>query len=533
MDAHLEGSEFGLDGVAILVQGRLVTNVSEARDAITDIKNPGIDFHFFQSKTGTSFDYGNISKFYDSITGFFDGSMRGESDQLNDLLDVKEMLYADAVGKKNPGVHAYYICTGNYDKPTRIEKLISSTRLQWTDLNIFDLDRITTQMVGAKDLQRQYRAASSSAEVSIDFPRNVVLPTHGSVEEAYIGYLTADEVIKLVAIRDENDEITEINKAIFFDNIRDFDPDSKINKDIAKTLVNGEGMDFIFRNNGITVVSKSIDRTGDRFRIEDYQVVNGCQTSNIIYNNRSSIGDVNIPFRLIGTKDDEFISSIIAGTNRQNAVREEQFWALRPFMKNFEEYCNSLDDDHKIYFERRENQFRGQKVEKARIVQPSTLMKVVAATLLNQPNRSARDYRGITSEYQAKLFQDDHDVRPYYAACYLNYKLDFLWRNQKLDASFKIYRYYLMSAIGNKIGGRGDIFGRSRADQGLISDRIIQLCDDEIKLKAFLVAVYNTLERRVNSMAIQGRERLRDTIRSETFAKAFDGDVSTLQLNLG
>ena len=349
VDAHLTGNEFGVDGVAILVQGRLVLSVDDASDAITDIKSPQIDFHFFQSKTGTSFDYGNISKFYDSISGFFDGSMRGESPQLDDLLDVKDMLYEKAVGRKNPGVHAYYVCTGNYDKPTRIEKLINSTRTQWLDLNIFDPDRVVTQMVGAKDLQRQYRAASSSAEVTIDFPRNVVLPAHGSVDEAYIGYLTAEEVIKLVSIFDDDGDIGEINKAIFFDNIRDFDPDSKINKDIASTLAKGEGSDFIFRNNGITVVSKSIDRTGDRFRIEDYQVVNGCQTSNIVFNNKEHVTGVNIPFRLIGTKDDDFISSIISGTNRQNAVREEQFWALRPFMKNFEEYCNSLDDDHKIF----------------------------------------------------------------------------------------------------------------------------------------------------------------------------------------
>ena len=114
-------------------------------------------------------------------------------------------------------------------------------------------------MIGAKELQRLYRAASSSVEVSIDFPRNVVLPSHGSVEEAYLGYLTATEVLKLVSLMDEDGHITEINKSVFFDNIRDFDPDSKINKEVSRTLVGGEGSDFIFRNNGITVVSKSID----------------------------------------------------------------------------------------------------------------------------------------------------------------------------------------------------------------------------------------------------------------------------------
>ncbi|MEC3911021.1 AIPR family protein [Sphingobium sp. CR2-8] len=525
-DVHLSGNEFGVDGVAIIVQGRLVADTTDAEQAIQDIKNPEIDFYFFQSKTGTSFDYGDISKFFDSISGFFDGSMNGESPQLDDLIAAKDVLYSKGVGRRNPGLHAYYACTGNYDKPSRIEKLIVSAQSQWSDLNIFDQDRTSIQMIGAKELQRLYRAASSAVEATIEFPRNVVLPSHGSVEEAYLGYITADEVVKLVSIRDDDGNPQDINRSVFFDNIRDFDPDSKINNDIADTLQRGEAPDFIFRNNGITVVAKSIDRTGDRFRIEDYQVVNGCQTSNILFNNRTAVASVHVPFRLIGTKDDDFISSIIAGTNRQNAVREEQFWALRPFMKSFEEYCQSLDDEQRILFERRENQFRGQKVERARIMQPSTLMKAVAATLLNQPNRSARDYRGITAEYQDKLFLEEHDVRLYHAACYLHYRLDYLWRNQKLDKDFKIYRFYFMAAIGRKIIGNGDVFARRRQDIQAISAKIVDLAADEARLKATVEKTHDLLKARIAAADTGTRERLRDAIRSETFAKAFDRDLA-------
>jgi hypothetical protein len=530
VDAHLSGCEFGVDGVAILVQGRLITNSSDAEEAIEDIKNPSIDFYFFQSKTGSSFDYGSISKFYDSITGFFDGSMRGESPQLDDLMAAKDLLYQKAISRRNPGVHAYYVCTGNYDKPRRIEQLISITRTQWTDLNIFDPDRIAVHMIGAKDLQRLYRAASSAVEATIDFPRNVVLPSHGSVEEAYLGYLTAEEIINLVELK--GDGSSEINRSVFFDNIRDYDSDSKINKEISETLKKGEGTDFIFRNNGITVVAKTIDRTGDKFRIEDYQIVNGCQTTNIIFDNRPYISGVNIPFRLIGTKDDEFISSIIAGTNRQNPVREEQFWALRPFMKNFEEYAQSLDDDHKIFFERRENQFRGRKVEKARVVQPSTLMKIVAAMLLNQPNRSGRDYRGISAEYQDKLFQDDHDVRLYYAACYLNYKLDYLWRNQRIDNALKIYRYYILAAIGRKLIVKGDAFTQKKTEIEAILNKVIGLCDNETRLKSTIEIVHGVLARQMASTGTSARERFRDVIRSESFAKVFDNDLSKIVLDV-
>ncbi len=529
-DAHLSGSEFGVDGVAIIVQGRLITDTTDAEQAVQDIKSPEIDFYFFQSKTGTAFDYGNISKFFDSVSGFFDSSMIGESPQLDDLIAAKDVLYSKAVGRRNPGLHAYYACTGNYDKPSRIEKLIASTLGQWSDLNIFDQDRTSIQMIGAKELQRLYRAASSAVEATIDFSRNIVLPSHDSVEEAYLGYLTAEEIIKLVSIRDDDGSPQDINRSVFFDNIRDFDPDSKINNSISSTLQKGEVHDFIFRNNGITVVAKSIDRTGDRFRIEDYQVVNGCQTSNILFNNRTAVAGVHVPFRLIGTKDDDFISSIIAGTNRQNAVREEQFWALRPFMKSFEEYCKSLDDEQRIFFERRENQFRGQKVEKARIMQPSTLMKAVAATLLNQPNRSARDYRGITAEYQDRLFLDEHDVRLYHAACYLHYRLDYLWRNQKLDNALKIYRFYFMAAIGKKVIGDGDVFTRRRQDIEAISAKIVALAGAETRLKAAIEKTHDLLLARIAATDTSTRERLRDVIPTAETSDSDRAGIPTIVL---
>lgn len=39
-DIHLAGTEFGLDGVAIVVQGNLVTDADEAAAAISETKNP-------------------------------------------------------------------------------------------------------------------------------------------------------------------------------------------------------------------------------------------------------------------------------------------------------------------------------------------------------------------------------------------------------------------------------------------------------------------------------------------------------------
>ena len=49
--AHLKGVEFGIDGVAISIQGILCTDMDEAAAALSTGKNHTSDFHFFQGRS--------------------------------------------------------------------------------------------------------------------------------------------------------------------------------------------------------------------------------------------------------------------------------------------------------------------------------------------------------------------------------------------------------------------------------------------------------------------------------------------------
>jgi hypothetical protein len=519
-DVHLLGTEFGLDGVAIIVQGNLVRDADEATSALEDIRNPQIDFYFFQAKTTAGFDYGDAAKFFDAVKGFFNGQMSGESTQLSDLIGAMHVIYESGVMKQNPGLHCFYASTGNYENHAKLERLIENTKNDLTELNIFDDERINISMIGAGQLQRLYRAASTASDVTIEFDKAVVLPEHPSVEEAYIGYLPASELLKIISVYDEHGNILSINRAIFYDNIRDFNPTSKINLEISANLKEGEGEDFIYRNNGITVVSKSIDRTGNKFTIQDYQIVNGCQTSNILFLNRENIEHTNVPFRLIGTKNEEFIFSIISGTNKQNQVRDEQFWSLLPFMKNLEEYSRNTETSQRIFLERRENQYRSESIERARIVQMQPLFKAVTAGLLGAPHRAARNYRSEIKDRVESVFGEKSDVRPAYAMAYLHYRLEFLWRNQKIPAATKIYRYFIIDAVCLSSLHSQNFVRLSSKDQTRFSEDVIKTASDESELVAKVTEVCSILDKRVNAIGItDSREKLRDTIRSETFSK--------------
>jgi hypothetical protein len=98
-----------------------------------------------------------------------------------------------------------------------------------------------------------------------------------------------------------------------------------VNEEIKETVLSDHRDRFAVMNNGITMITRTL-RTlrRDRFQIEDFQVVNGCQTTHVLFDNRKEADNtLQIPLCLIATQNDNVIKSIIRGTNRQTKVEDE------------------------------------------------------------------------------------------------------------------------------------------------------------------------------------------------------------------
>lgn len=157
-----------------------------------------------------------------------------------------------------------------------------------------------------------------------------------------------------------------MQKSLFYDNVRDFQGFNAVNIDIQKTLTDlSTNNRFGLLNNGITIVTKSINKVGSMFNIKDFQIVNGCQTSHVIHLNRNNIPNIDqifIPIKLIVTDDVEVTNDIIKATNWQTEVKKEAFESLYPFHKKLEEFYLNYDKerDRRIYYERRSKQYDNQ-----------------------------------------------------------------------------------------------------------------------------------------------------------------------------
>jgi len=515
---HLKGSEFGIDGLAICIQGTVCTDADEASSILSTGKNHSTAFHFFQSKTSDSFDYGNIAKFLDATYDFFTDLKLLSGDQINDLSAARELVFESAT-RSNPELRCYYCTTGSGQISQPIQALIDSNKKRIEELNIFS--SIAIELLGAKDIQNGFRSATNSITATINFPKAITMPPHEKVDEAYIGYISADQILEIALSEEDSNGERHIIRSVFYDNVRDFNPESDINKSIITELRSGDHSSFVFKNNGITVVAKEVSRKGDSFTISDFQIVNGCQTTNILANVKEKAGNVMVPFRIIGSSDAEFVASIIIGTNKQNEVREDQFWALLPFMKDLEIYCSAQDGDAKILIERRENQYRDVTAERTRVMRTSDLMKVAAAMFFHQPHRAARDHRGIRKEFSAKIFLANHSVELYHAAALALYKFDYLLRTSKIDRSKSIYKFYVLFSISRDLWKDPTILSASPKSQKKFYKELLETILNSENLINHIEKVSTHIERMISESTPKNREQTRDYIRTDSFADQF------------
>jgi AIPR protein len=200
-------------------------------------------------------------------------------------------------------------------------------------------------------------------------------------------------------------------------------------------------------NNGITLIAKTVRQIGTRFVIQDFQVVNGCQTCNVLWSKRADLDQsVLVPLRLISTDDEDVIVDIIRATNRQTEVKEEQFFASSDYLKQLELYFDSVAATRRLYLERRLKQYANSAVERTRIVPFNSLIRSFASIMRKEPHRATRNYKQVLELIPSEILNPNHKPSVYFAAASSLYRLEFLFRNGALDRRLSPAKYHLLLA---------------------------------------------------------------------------------------
>jgi hypothetical protein len=459
-DVHVAGgNDLQLDGVAIIVNGLLVNSTDEVDDLASANKYIDAEFVFIQAKSGKSFDGAEISNMFYGLRELFTQTPKLPR---NNLLADKEKILRHIYTKSslfrrgNPKIKLYYIATGKWQGDGKLVGRIDNELSTLEELNIFRTLPVF-EPVDAKRLQQLFSQAQNTLSKAILFTKRVTLPPMGRVKESYLGYLPASVYLSLIT-----DEGGNLLRGLFYDNVRDFQGDNPVNKEIEQTLNNQDKEAFVLLNNGVTVVADDLSVTGDSFTLTGFQIVNGCQTSHVLFNNQSSIPDeVHIPIKLIVSPEDILKNQIIKATNRQTVVKLEELSALTDFQKSLEQYYNAVQEEYRLYYERRSQQYRSfldaeGSPEKIQIVTVSMQIRAFASMFLDRAHQASRYYGTLLKDIENKIFIDGHPPIAYYLSTYALFRIEALLRKKQLDRKYRPFKYHLLGILRMKVAGTPD-----------------------------------------------------------------------------
>lgn len=439
------GGDCGIDCIGILVNGCLVTEPEEIQDLAETNGYLDVVFILVQAERSSSFESSKIGQFGFGVVDFFSESPslpQNENVKLRSRITNEIFSRSSLFKKGNPQCFLYYITTGRWTDDQNLLARKEAVSHDLRDLKLFR--RIVFECFDAETLQGLYRNSKNAIATEVLFTDRIVLPELPGVEQAFIGLLPATQFLKLIENSDE-----EVITSIFYDNVRHWQEWNPVNKEIKETLEDATQRDYFpLLNNGITIVARKITPTGNKFFIEDYQIVNGCQTSYVLHETRSSLNDnVLIPVRLVATDNQEIRNSIIKATNRQTEVTEDQLFALSDFPKKLEAYFPTFEGNKRLYYERRSRQYNViEGIEKVRIINMTILVRSFASIFLNLPHRTTRNYKALLRSVGTEIFHRDHRLEPYYVSAYAHYRLEYLFRSQTLSSEMKAARYHLLLA---------------------------------------------------------------------------------------
>jgi hypothetical protein len=438
------GNDTGIDAVATIVNGVLVTDPEMVEELATTNGYIDATFIFIQAERSPGFTTSKIGQFGFGVIDFFkETPTLPRNDAVKAAAEIMTEIYnrSSKFKRGNPICRAFYITTGiwvgDLNLETRRKAVVEDLRL----LNLFR--EVEFQCFGADVIQKLFQQTKNAIARDFTFAERVILPEIAGVKEAYLGLLPINEFLTLL-----DDGGGEILKGIFYDNVRDWQEYNAVNSEMKVTLESTPQQPrFPIMNNGVTIIAKTILTTGNKCHIEDYQIVNGCQTSHVLFDNRQILDDkIVVPLRLIATNDEDVIASVVKATNRQTEVKEEQLLALSDFQKQLETYFQTFEPPARLYYERRSRQYNSLGVEKTRIVTPASLIRAYASTFLEEPHRTTRTYGALLAQLGTKIFVHGDRLEPYYYAASVLYRIEFLFRNGQLDSKFKPARYHVLMA---------------------------------------------------------------------------------------
>ena len=224
----------------------------------------------------------------------------------------------------------------------------------------------------------------------------------------YTGVICSVRATELVRLIEEDQKGVIFNK-----NIRRYlGSHKKISRTIYDACSSSDSKLFWFLNNGITIVCDKVDFIPDpdnpHVKVKNLQIVNGCQTSMTLLQAKSDgklMDETVILVRIYATDRDDpkFTDKITISTNNQNKIGARDLKANEPIQVELQRL---LRERYGYYYERKINEFRGQKIDSKKKIVNEKIAQSYLAVGKKMPSiaKSHPEYTWSKDEYYDMVF---------------------------------------------------------------------------------------------------------------------------------
>ncbi|WP_406240135.1 AIPR family protein (plasmid) [Acetobacter orientalis] len=412
-DGDTDGSGDGqIDAMYVVVNGSVLTD--EEEDKVPDKGPLEIDIIIAQTKFVDGFEENALKIIRSTARDLLDlnkeygSSLTNYNERIQDKFAIaRKALVASAGRAAKIRVRIFYASKASTDNihPT----VIATGETLKRDFAAYaTASSVELNFLGAKeiiDLSRQPTTSKRSLEL-----QDLLSSNSG---DSFACLVTVDSLIKFLS--DENGDLV---RALFDANVRDFLGKTEVNDAIRATLLELKDEDFWWFNNGITIVAAAVDQKGKKLMLTDPLLVNGLQTSNVLY---AFMTDMNIDdtlrnsrrskivlVKIIVPPNEQIRDGIVRATNSQTNIPKPYLRGMDLVHRNIEDHLRASN----IFYERRKNQYKNAGKSRSVII---TLIEMaqslMAAFLFRGSDARGRPNSLLKSDddYQ-KLFSEKYDL---------------------------------------------------------------------------------------------------------------------------
>lgn len=514
------GNDLGIDAYAVVIEGQMYREPDDVRAAMQASKQPRVQFVIIQAKTSSRFESKVISDLAENLSHLCgpDQELPYEvSGEVSGLRECVEVVFDDPVrlAGRLPELHVRYVTTGDQIAKMITQKARSAEKALGR-LNRFET--VDVRCVNWRELRTLYGRALSTVQVTVPMPRQFPLPEAPGVKQSFVGLISAPTLVSEMLV----DDAGNLRQQLFESNVRAFQGYNAVNTGIRETLRDPvKRQRFAVMNNGITIVAREMKLVGEKFVLDDFQIVNGCQTCHVLFHERDQLTDeVFVSVHIVHSTDEDVIQGIVAATNQQTPVSDEDLAAREDFHKGLEDHfaLGRTKKEHRLFYERRAKQYSGNKdVEQTRVISRGQLSRAYLAMFLDEPARVGR-YQELIKARGKELFVAGQPQVLYYTAAVTWYRLEWLIRNQHIARGYRPAQHHLMALIRERlIGPIRKLPGNDRAAEKLCVP-ILEVMWDEAKAEKLVNELLPAVQRAIDAEKKAGVP-LSQAVRTTRFAE--------------